>query len=163
MMLSSADPFSSHPPPNTPEQRVNLDGLLLAVGDFVGPGVIDEVAAGPRGARSGGLGGPGGFGGRGGRGRSGRGEPSNTEGAQRVLVPEPMGSSPGGAPGFDFGGGGFGPTGPNRVGLRVVVRGDRKSEGVDVEMVLKRVSEQAGLTPRLEKRSVRTLVVEESY
>jgi hypothetical protein len=45
---------------------------------------------------------------------------------------------------------------------RVVVRGDRKSEGVDTEAVLKRVAGQTGLTLRVEPRRVPALVVEKA-
>jgi hypothetical protein len=75
------------------------------------------------------------------------------------VVPGRIGSPPGpGRPGFD----GFGEGGRISGVLRVVVQGDRQREGVDVETVLKRVTEQTGLTLRVEKRSVRALVVEKA-
>jgi hypothetical protein len=146
------------PPPKTPERPVALDGLLLAVGDYVGLAVINEVEQGLFG------------GGRGGRGRNRAGPrggffpgaPGTPEGGgdPQVVVPGRMGSQPwSGRPAFDAFGGQMQRGGGE---LRVVVQGDRQREGVDVETVLKRVTEQTGLTLRVEKRSVRALVVEKA-
>jgi hypothetical protein len=117
-------------PPGTPVQDRSLYDLLVALGDYVGLAVVDELApeqfGSPRGF-------PGGLGGR----------------------PHPVN-----------GGGVLAPHMPSRLGdlaiLRFVVRGDRASEGADVESVLKRVSEQTGLTLKVESRKVRTMVVEKA-
>ncbi len=125
--------FGKEPPPaGTPVREIDSEGLLMAVGDYVGLAVIDNGVQGPFGMT-------GGRGGRGGR----RGD--NYPG--RILVPHTWEVE-------------------RRVGgpssIRIVVQGDRKREGADVETVLKRVEGQTGLTLRVEKRRVRALVVEKA-
>jgi hypothetical protein len=128
--------YGKEPPPaGTPEQTVTHEELLMAVGDYVGLAVIDETN--PSGNR---------FPGRGDRNR--RDEPSRPV---RVLMPSILRPS---TPANGFG--------AAFESYRVVVRGDRKSEGVDTEAVLKRVAGQTGLTLRVEPRRVPALVVEKA-
>jgi hypothetical protein len=130
------------PPPGTPQRAVSHDELLLAVGDYVGLAVIDDGVDTDGRWR---------FAGRGGRGQfrdqfPGRAGGFEAGDAPRVLVPGRIRVQQSNEP-------------PR---MHIVVRGDRKSEGVNAEAVLRRVAEQTGLTLRVERRRAPAVVVEKA-